>query len=61
MGKVCDKKRRMVLRQRQQRRAKLKKLKQAYLNAKTETDKARIIGKITRLAPYLPVQTYLSG
>lgn len=61
MGKVYDKKRRMVLRQRQQRRAKLKKLKQAYLNAKTDAEKARIIEKVSRLAPYLSAQAYLSG
>ncbi len=61
MGKVYDKKRRMVLRQRQQRRAKLQKLKKLYLEAKTEAEKARIIEKVSRLAPHLSAQAYLSS
>ena len=60
MGKVYDKKRRLALRRRQQRREKLKKLKQRYFNAASEAERAQIIDKITRIAPYLSVEAYLS-
>jgi len=60
MGRVYDKKRRNAIRRKQERRAKLRKLRALYHATKDEAQRARIIEKMSRIAPFLSIQAYLA-
>ncbi|MCL6622827.1 MAG: hypothetical protein K6T55_12105 [Syntrophobacterales bacterium] len=60
MGKVYDKKRRNAIRRKQERRAKLQKLRVLYHATRDESQRARIVDKMSRIAPFLSIQAYLA-
>lgn len=51
VSKKTPKRRTFEIRKKQKRRKKLKKLKEKYLQAKTDQERAKIKEKILRLAP----------
>ncbi|MBU0619192.1 hypothetical protein KKD62_03070 [Patescibacteria group bacterium] len=61
MGKVSSKRRSMVLHQKRQRRDKLKKLRQAYQAAKSETEKERLLIKVNKIAPWLSKEEFIAA
>lgn len=61
MGKVSSKRRAMVLRQKRLRRVKLKKLRQAYQAAKSQTEKDQLLVKVDKIAPWLSQEEFISA
>jgi len=61
MGKISSKRRSMVLSQKRQRRAKLKKLRQAYQAAKLGTEKERLLVKVNKIAPWLSKEEFVAA
>ena len=60
MGREHKKRRRMVIRQKQNRQAKLKKLRSAYAEAKTSSKKDQILAKLAKTAPWLSQEEFLA-
>jgi hypothetical protein len=59
VAKETPAKRKFLIRKKQKRRKKIKKLKEKYLKAKTKEEKERIIEKILRIAPHYPIEEIL--
>ena len=59
MGKVKGRRRSFVARYKRQRKAKLRKLRQKYIDAKTQSAKKQIAEKIGSIAPHLNIDEYL--
>jgi len=60
MGREHRKRRRTVIRQKQNRQAKLKKLRTAYAKAKTTSKKDQILSKVAKVAPWLSEEQFLA-
>jgi hypothetical protein len=58
-AKETPARRKFLIRKKQKRRKKIKKLKEKYLKAKTREEKERIIEKILRIAPHYPIEEIL--
>ena len=50
-----------VLHQRRKRKEKYRRLRKAYLEAKSEAEKERILQKVKRIAPWLSREEFLYG
>lgn len=59
MSKISQKRRQFVIRQKQKRRKKIKKLKEKYLAAKTKEEKTKILEKIRRINPFYSIEEIL--
>jgi len=60
MGRQHRKKRRMEIQQKQKRRIKLKKLRTAYDQADTSSEKDQILEKVKKIAPWLSKKEFLA-
>lgn len=60
MGREHRKRRRMVIRQKQNRSAKLKKLRADYAKADTTSKKDQILAKVAKVAPWLSEEDFLA-
>ncbi len=49
------------IRQRRNRKEKLKKLREKYLSAKTPEEKAKILEKVAKIAPWLSEEEFLKA
>jgi len=54
MGKVSVKRRQFEIRAKRKRKQKIKKLKDRYLEAKSKSEKEKILEKIKKIAPHYP-------
>jgi hypothetical protein len=59
VAKEVPARRKFLIRKKQKRREKIKKLKEKYLKAKTKEEKEKIIEKILRIAPHYPIENIL--
>jgi len=59
VAKETPARRKFLIRKKQQRREKMRKLKQKYLKAKTKEEKEKIIDKILKIAPHYPIENIL--
>jgi hypothetical protein len=59
VAKETPARRKFLIRKKQKRRKKIKKLKGKYLKAKTKEEKEKIIEKILRIAPHYPIENVL--
>ena len=59
MGREHKKRRRMVIRQSQKRKLKLKKLRQAYVRTEDNAKKEQLLAKVFKLAPWLTKEEFL--
>lgn len=60
MSRVSSKRRKIQLKIREKRKAKLAKLRGRYLTAKSETEKEKILQKARKLAPRLSQEEFLA-
>jgi hypothetical protein len=60
MSRKHSKRRRMVIRQKQNRQAKLKKLRADYAKAATTSKKDQILTKVVKIAPWLTEEEFLA-
>lgn len=60
MGKVASKRRSLKIKQGQKRRRELAKLRKKYSQAKTKTEKERVLEKVFRIAPFLSEKEFLA-
>ena len=61
MSKISPKRRKFEIKKRRKRRKKLAKLRQAYLSAKTKSEKEKILEKVNRIAPHLSREEFLKS
>jgi hypothetical protein len=61
MAKIAEKRRHFQIVQKQQRRRKLRKLKEQYAAAKGAAEKERIARKAEKIAPHVNAQEYLAA
>ena len=61
MGKIASKRRSFEIRKKQKRAQELAKLRKLYSQAKTKTEKEKILTKVFRLAPYLSQKEFLAS
>jgi len=61
MSKVKPKRRRFEIRKKQKRRRKLKKLRELFAKAKSKEEKEKILEKVSRIAPWLSEEEFLSS
>ncbi|XOB41220.1 MAG: DUF6800 family protein [Candidatus Nealsonbacteria bacterium] len=59
MGKGSVKRRQFEIRAKRKKRQKIKKLKDGYLEAKSKSEKEKILDKIKRIAPHYPASEIL--
>lgn len=59
MSKVSPKRRQFVIKKRRKRKAKIQKLKEKYLQAKTKKEKEALVEKIKRISPHCPTEELL--
>ena len=59
MAKISPKRRRFLIRKKQNRREKLRKLRTKYVEAKTKTDKDKVLEKVFKIAPHLTKKEFL--
>lgn len=59
MSKISRKRRQFEIRKKRKRQAKLKKLKEKFLSAKSQEEKDKVLEKMKRIAPYLNVEEYI--
>jgi hypothetical protein len=59
VAKETPARRKFLIRKKQKRRKKIRKLKEKYLKAKTKEEKEKIIEKILRIAPHYPIENIL--
>jgi len=59
VAKELPSRRKFIIRKKQKRRNKIKKLKLLYIEAKTKEDKEKIIEKILKIAPHYPIENIL--
>lgn len=59
MGKVSIKRRQFIIRAKRKRKQKIRKLKDKYLEAKSKSEKEKILEKIKKIAPHYPDQEIL--
>ncbi len=60
MAKISRNRRRFDIRKKQKRQRKLKKLRELFINAKTARAKDAILEKLSKIAPHLSEQEFLS-
>jgi len=61
MAKISEKRRKFIIKLKQERRKKIKKLKEKYLIAKTKEEKEKILEKIQKIAPHYPIEEILKS
>lgn len=61
MSRIDSKKRKIHLKTREKRKAKLAKLRQKYLAAKMGSDKEKILEKARKIAPWLSQEEFLAS
>lgn len=59
MGKSSVKRRQFTIRAKRKRKQKIRKLKDRYLEAKSKSEKEKILEKIKKIAPHYPDQEIL--
>ena len=59
MAKISQKRRQFLIKQKQKRRKKIKKLKEKFLSAKSKEEKEKILEKIRKIAPHYPTEEIL--
>jgi len=59
MAKITPKKRKMIIKQKQKKRIKLRKLKERYVIAKTKEEKEKIIQKIQKISPDCQIENII--
>lgn len=59
MAKITSKKRKVIIKQKQKKRIKLRKLKERYVIAKTEEEKEKIIQKIQKISPDYQIENII--
>lgn len=55
MSKISRKRRQCEIKRKRKRRKKLRKLKEKYFTTNSKKEKERIIEKIRKIAPHLPI------
>lgn len=60
MSRIDSKKRKIHLRTREKRKAKLAKLRERYSKAKMESDKEKVLEKVRKIAPWLSKEEFLA-
>jgi len=60
MGRVSPTRRKMAIAQKRKKQAKLKKLRQKFLAAKTSEEKSSVLEKVYRFAPWLTKKEFLA-
>jgi len=61
MSKISQKRRQFEIRKKQERRKKLKKLKERYFSVKTKEEKEKIIEKMRKIAPHISIEEFLKN
>ena len=59
MAKITSKKRKVIIKQKQKKRIKLRKLKERYVIAKTKEEKEKIIQKIQKISPDYQIENII--
>ena len=59
MSKISQKRRQFEIKRKREKRKKIKKLKDRYLQSKSEEEKAKIIEKLKKIVPHLRLEEIL--